>query len=104
MVAILTAPGTTSDAPAAAAGVRRQLHLDRSEEHTSELQSLMRNSNAVFCFNNTQHTNIIPTQPPLPQPYTLPSTAPARAAACAPTARARRSDILFLATPRRRPT
>src|SRR3546814_10856939 len=25
-------------------------HLDRSEEHTSELQSLMRNSYAVFCF------------------------------------------------------
>src|SRR3546814_1006156 len=24
----------------------------RSEEHTSELQSLMRNSSAVFCFNN----------------------------------------------------
>src|SRR3546814_1712704 len=26
---------------------------DRSEEHTSELQSLMRNSNAVFCFKKT---------------------------------------------------
>src|SRR3546814_3964329 len=25
---------------------------DRSEEHTSELQSLMRNSYAVFCFKN----------------------------------------------------
>src|SRR3546814_4655301 len=25
---------------------------DRSEEHTSELQSLMRNSYAVFCLNN----------------------------------------------------
>src|SRR3546814_6451131 len=35
--------------------------LDRSEEHTSELQSLMRISYAVFCFNkktniNNQHT------------------------------------------------
>src|SRR3546814_7731996 len=29
----------------------------RTEEHTSELQSLMRNSYVVFCFNNT--TNII---------------------------------------------
>src|SRR3546814_3210867 len=30
----------------------------RSEEHTSELQSLMRISYAVFCLkNNTQHTN-----------------------------------------------
>src|SRR3546814_2467936 len=31
----------------------------RSEEHTSELQSIMRNSYAVFCLkknNNTQHT------------------------------------------------
>src|SRR3546814_7360934 len=25
------------------------LHLERSEEHTSELQSLMRTSSAVFC-------------------------------------------------------
>src|SRR3546814_4338763 len=36
--------------------------LDRSEEHTSELQSLMRISYAVFCLktknkNNTLHTN-----------------------------------------------
>src|SRR3546814_6463532 len=32
-------------------------HLDRSEEHTSELQSLMRNTYAVFCLNkqNTTH-------------------------------------------------
>src|SRR3546814_6554363 len=27
------------------------LEVDRSEEHTSELQSLMRNSYAVFCLN-----------------------------------------------------
>src|SRR3546814_2724938 len=27
----------------------------RSEEHTSELQSLMRTSYAVFCFNKTTH-------------------------------------------------
>src|SRR3546814_3001180 len=27
----------------------------RSEEHTSELQSLMRNSYAVFCLTNKQH-------------------------------------------------
>src|SRR3546814_3513398 len=31
-------------------GVPRS-HRDRSEEHTSELQSLMRNSYAVFCLN-----------------------------------------------------
>src|SRR3546814_9131611 len=29
----------------------------RSEEHTSELQSLMRISYAVFCFNKKQKTN-----------------------------------------------
>src|SRR3546814_10678277 len=28
----------------------------RSEEHTSELQSLMRNSYAVFCMTNTKNT------------------------------------------------
>src|SRR3546814_4599852 len=33
--------------------------IDRSEEHTSELQSLMRISYAVFCLNNknTMHTS-----------------------------------------------
>src|SRR3546814_9398813 len=30
---------------------------DRSEEHTSELQSLMRNSYYVFCFKKKQQTN-----------------------------------------------
>src|SRR3546814_5519983 len=29
----------------------------RSEEHTSELQSLMRKSYAVFCLKNKKHTN-----------------------------------------------
>src|SRR3546814_7684611 len=29
----------------------------RSEEHTSELQSLMRNSYAVFCLNKKKHTH-----------------------------------------------
>src|SRR3546814_5345739 len=31
----------------------------RSEEHTSELQSLMRNSYAVFCLKKKHRTNII---------------------------------------------
>src|SRR3546814_5187895 len=30
---------------------------DRSEEHTSELQSLMRNSSAVFCLKKKTHQN-----------------------------------------------
>src|SRR3546814_1365119 len=32
------------------------VRLDRSEEHTSELQSLMRNSYAVFCFKKKKNT------------------------------------------------
>src|SRR3546814_2713587 len=39
------------------AGAQRRDPLVRSEEHTSELQSLMRISYAVFCLKkNTQHT------------------------------------------------
>src|SRR3546814_1556049 len=40
---------------------RRQDHADRSEEHTSELQSLMRISYAVFCLkkkNNKSNNKI----------------------------------------------
>src|SRR3546814_5027904 len=33
--------------------------LDRSEEHTSELQSLMRISYAVLCLKHKKHTHII---------------------------------------------
>src|SRR3546814_4509323 len=36
---------------AAQSGVNSTGANDRSEEHTSELPSLMRNSNAVFCLN-----------------------------------------------------
>src|SRR3546814_1649111 len=43
---------------------KRSACVDRSEEHTSELQSLMRSSYAVFClkknkltYTNTQHYN-----------------------------------------------
>src|SRR3546814_9154869 len=36
------------------------VRLDRSEEHTSELQSLMRNSYAVFCLKKKkQNTNLM---------------------------------------------
>src|SRR3546814_4940522 len=43
-------PAVTSLLPA---GRRR---IARSEEHTSELQSLMRNSYAVFCLKKKKHT------------------------------------------------
>src|SRR3546814_1271612 len=38
-----------SEAAEPADQTRRAPHMDRSEEHTSELQSLMRISYAVFC-------------------------------------------------------
>src|SRR3546814_7738623 len=40
---------TLSVVPAQVARYAVQLEQERSEEHTSELQSLMRNSYAVFC-------------------------------------------------------
>src|SRR3546814_1074468 len=46
---------------ARAGGYRGRRHppraRPRSEEHTSELQSLMRNSYAVFCLQTKKHTN-----------------------------------------------
>src|SRR3546814_6722322 len=47
-------------------GARTRPRYDRSEEHTSELQSLMRISYAVFCLKkNKQHT----THPPIQHHY-----------------------------------
>src|SRR3546814_7564220 len=62
-IAMRHMPRTLSSAAAAAllvtsvaspADARRYRH--RSEEHTSELQSLMRNSYAVFCLKKKKHT------------------------------------------------
>src|SRR3546814_9548890 len=39
-----------------AVGVARDRRAQRSEENTSELQSLMRTSNAVFCLKNKKKT------------------------------------------------
>src|SRR3546814_6792968 len=45
------------------------VHLERSEEHTSELQSLMRISYAVFCLKNTKsQQHITQTATTLQQP------------------------------------
>src|SRR3546814_3563023 len=38
------------------------LHVSRSEEHTSELQSLMRNSSAVFCLKKKKKKKIYKKQ------------------------------------------
>src|SRR3546814_1008329 len=43
--------------------------LKRSEEHTSELQSLMRISYAVFCLQKKHHSNI--NRPTLARHHTL---------------------------------
>src|SRR3546814_3781320 len=48
-----------STALSGARGKRREPHL-RSEEHTSELQSLMRISYAVFCLKKKNHDDINP--------------------------------------------
>src|SRR3546814_10413342 len=48
------------DAIGADRGRRITDRADRSEEHTSELQSLMRNSYAVFCLKKKQYTQFIP--------------------------------------------
>src|SRR3546814_7924186 len=46
--------GVAGLAAAVAAGMARALGTGRSEEHTSELQSLMRISYAVFCLKKTK--------------------------------------------------
>src|SRR3546814_2395001 len=43
---------TLRDTDEELAGILANQNRERSEEHTSELQSLMRISYAVFCFNN----------------------------------------------------
>src|SRR3546814_5223963 len=47
--------------------VRRRLRRLRSEEHTSELQSLMRISYAVFCLKKTHTTTHTPITNPHPE-------------------------------------
>src|SRR3546814_9845080 len=52
---VLLAPGMGDGIQAAKAGILEVGEV-RSEEHTSELQSLMRNSYAVFCLQKKKHT------------------------------------------------
>src|SRR3546814_4298118 len=51
-----------AEAPMAVTLLRKHEH-DRSEEHTSELQSLMRISYAVFCLKKKHNTNQLIRQP-----------------------------------------
>src|SRR3546814_6445977 len=56
LVGIAGAASAESAGCPAAAGLLRVIKYRlRSEEHTSELQSLMRNSYAVFCLNKKTH-------------------------------------------------
>src|SRR3546814_6159640 len=50
--------------PLPGCGRRRQRLRDRSEEHTSELQSLMRTSSAGFCMKKKQTLQLHPSQTP----------------------------------------
>src|SRR3546814_8746597 len=53
--------GLTVDAEPTIGALLAKVHnedRDRSEEHTSELQSLMRNSYAVFCLKKKKHKDI----------------------------------------------
>src|SRR3546814_1561303 len=50
--------GAVRHAPAQARG-SRLVGVDRSEEHTAELQSLMRISYAVFCLKNKHKTKTL---------------------------------------------
>src|SRR3546814_2416813 len=49
--------------PSSTASSDSESHELRSEEHTSELQSLMRISSAVFCLNKKTHTTCIKMKP-----------------------------------------
>src|SRR3546814_10376922 len=49
-----------ADSPEAMAKAALAIDAERSEEHTSELQSLMRNSYAVVCLKNNKPTTETP--------------------------------------------
>src|SRR3546814_2063101 len=51
---------SVSHMPANSSSSSRPLNQDRSEEHTSELQSLMRISYAVFCLKKKNTTHLLP--------------------------------------------
>src|SRR3546814_4434790 len=55
----LVSAAINSAQPYIAAGKLRGLAVARSEEHTSELQSLMRHSYAVFCLKTKRTTQAI---------------------------------------------
>src|SRR3546814_4744639 len=52
--------GMSSGTIASVERAGRPHNVIRSEEHTSELQSLMRTSYAVFCLNKTNNTKVHP--------------------------------------------
>src|SRR3546814_2485480 len=59
---VIGSPGYPSAEDRLQARVRADFERGRSEEHTSELQSLMRISYAVFCLNKKNTTNRVHKQ------------------------------------------
>src|SRR3546814_9595919 len=57
LLAALRTVTSLDTAPVCKRGLDHHQHACRSEEHTSELQSLMRISYAVFCLKTTKHNN-----------------------------------------------
>src|SRR3546814_7605574 len=55
----LTLPASAGESATVTATRDRLAMRNRSEEHTSELQSLMRNSYAVFCLNKKNETDTL---------------------------------------------
>src|SRR3546814_10073085 len=68
----LVAPFQLKDVPCLVG--RGDLLAKRSEEHTSELQSLMRSSYSVFCLKKKTHTHFIQPRPTNPLREWIPTT------------------------------
>src|SRR3546814_8501744 len=62
----LCGPALVAKEPAIFPGTLELHEVTRSEEHTSELQSLMRNSYAVFCLKKKSSKKTVPNGLPTP--------------------------------------
>src|SRR3546814_10627839 len=56
-IVVNSAIGGSTNAPIHLAAIARHIGVERSEEHTSELQSLLRISYAVFCLKKKNNAN-----------------------------------------------
>src|SRR3546814_10202833 len=60
---LVQATGVAAAAGVGSGGCSEECCTGRSEEHTSELQSLMRISYAVFCLKKKKHTSSLSIKP-----------------------------------------